>query len=822
MAHQTELHQTELVVKDENSRRLRVRKHLLEDDNDALQQHLEDSASRMAQLSSQVEQAQSEAKAAKQAYRQLKKNLETQIREASRLKMELQSLNDAAQDSTKVLAEKLALSRELATMKPELEHLRSQLAHQQNVLTEKLALERQLNSAEVELAAEKRARLQAAEQHDQEKSGGDELKHKLKNVEKRLAAEKRDSERLRQELDLAQKGSRSPDETNRAAESGLRERLNQLEASLSAEKSEANRAKKEAEVSLSELQAHNDTLESRVDNLKTRLRSTQNELKLCKVELEALRDPTSIKSQGASRSSGSDNHVIKKRRAIDMVTDDVTVEPVNDGDFKSRRPVKKRGLDHTLLGEKSTFSITPFLNRTKGASVDATVDEDAEDGEADLSHIPHAEANRKVEAMVAKETQNPATQPFPVTSGAEVKKSKPRGRPKKILASTSPNIPPRAAAQSDKIKMAARKVTVLTQVDEESADAEATGVEAPVTADDASDQSADAPVEDVPVKPSVRIPEKKKKRKLVGDSSKTIFDEEDAEPTDLKLKRSNQLKLGQGKVLKNPKLGMARKAFAGAAFSPLKKHRRGLDSKYRLFKRDQVVVDLGYAPGSWSQVAVERTKPSGSVLGIDLIPAQPPRGVSTIQGDFLSPAVQGMIKDFLARTQQRRGRERKPTVSDARAANQPGSNVESAGEEQALNTTIEERPSYIDLERAETADTATPVEESSKSSKLVNIVLSDMSAPWDQTSGFGVNTLSNPYNRMMNTSGNTFKDHVGSMDLCYAALQFASDTLKPGGHFVCKFYQGAEDKELEKQLRKLFTKVFRDKPESSRKVREPL
>lgn len=38
-----------------------------------------------------------------------------------------------------------------------------------------------------------------------------------------------------------------------------------------------------------------------------------------------------------------------------------------------------------------------------------------------------------------------------------------------------------------------------------------------------------------------------------------------------------------------------------------------------------------------------------------------------------------------------------------------------------------------------------------------------MSAPWDQTAGFGANTLSNPYRRLMNTSGNAFRDHAGSM-----------------------------------------------------------
>jgi 21S rRNA (uridine2791-2'-O)-methyltransferase len=57
-----------------------------------------------------------------------------------------------------------------------------------------------------------------------------------------------------------------------------------------------------------------------------------------------------------------------------------------------------------------------------------------------------------------------------------------------------------------------------------------------------------------------------------------------------------------------------------------------------------------------------------------------------------------------------------------------------------------------------------------------------------------------------------------SQDLCSAALQFSYDTLKVGGHFVCKFYQGEEDKQLEAQLKRLFSVVYREKPESSRSV----
>ncbi|UKZ62599.1 uncharacterized protein TrAtP1_003840 [Trichoderma atroviride] len=231
-----------------------------------------------------------------------------------------------------------------------------------------------------------------------------------------------------------------------------------------------------------------------------------------------------------------------------------------------------------------------------------------------------------------------------------------------------------------------------------------------------------------------------------------------------------------------------------------------IDAKYKLFKKNQTVVDLGYAPGSWSQVAVERTRPYGQVIGIDLIPAQPPKGVATFQGDFLSPVVQQLLKEFIAQAHHDR---------QSRAAQ-----FDDNGEDDLKSDrTLIEQPSYIDLERHSTEASKSPpgsIPTKSTSKNLVDIVLSDMSAPWEQTSGFGSKTLSNPYDRLMNTSGIASRDHAGSMDLCEAALQFASDTLKPGGHLVCKFYMGARDKELEKQLRLLFAEVHREKPESSR------
>jgi len=54
-------------------------------------------------------------------------------------------------------------------------------------------------------------------------------------------------------------------------------------------------------------------------------------------------------------------------------------------------------------------------------------------------------------------------------------------------------------------------------------------------------------------------------------------------------------------------------------------------------------------------------------------------------------------------------------------------------------------------------------------------------------------------------------------DLCLAALDFAHSTLRTGGHFLCKFYQGAEDRALEAKLKRLFDRVHRLKPDASRK-----
>ncbi len=59
-----------------------------------------------------------------------------------------------------------------------------------------------------------------------------------------------------------------------------------------------------------------------------------------------------------------------------------------------------------------------------------------------------------------------------------------------------------------------------------------------------------------------------------------------------------------------------------------------LDEKYGLLKGVKAVVDLGIAPGGWSQV-VRRRSPAASIAGIDLLPTDPIDGVAILQMDFM-------------------------------------------------------------------------------------------------------------------------------------------------------------------------------------------
>ncbi|AQQ66864.1 23S rRNA (uridine(2552)-2'-O)-methyltransferase [Microbulbifer agarilyticus] len=153
-----------------------------------------------------------------------------------------------------------------------------------------------------------------------------------------------------------------------------------------------------------------------------------------------------------------------------------------------------------------------------------------------------------------------------------------------------------------------------------------------------------------------------------------------------------------------------------------------LQGKDRLIKPGMTVVDLGAAPGGWSQVAAELVGHKGRVLASDILPMDALAGVDFVQGDFT--------------------------------------------EEEVFNELLEK----LGEERAD-------------------LVISDM-AP--------------------NMSGVRAVDQPASMYLVELAVDMARQTLKSGGAFVAKVFQGEGFDELIRDLRSQYQTVVTRKPGASR------
>ena len=93
-----------------------------------------------------------------------------------------------------------------------------------------------------------------------------------------------------------------------------------------------------------------------------------------------------------------------------------------------------------------------------------------------------------------------------------------------------------------------------------------------------------------------------------------------------------------------------------------------LDEKDRLLRPGMVVVDLGAAPGGWSQYAAECIGKRGVIIALDLLPVEPLPGVTFFQGDFREEEVLNTLMEHLA------GREVDLVMSDM-APNMSGNRV---------------------------------------------------------------------------------------------------------------------------------------------------
>lgn len=471
------------------------------------------------------------------------------------------------QDSRETLQEKFALTRELERLRPEMEHLKSQLSNHQAVVAEKLDLKRQLNTVEVELENEKRSK---EKQRSKQKADGEasgEWKSKFEAAEKKHVSEIKEWEKLTEKKLVSEKK-----DWEKAAEKRL-----------ASEKKEWEKAKKEhdreLERELREVQGENERLEERLSTMKSKLKNTQNELKEAQAELEKSQSDLAAAKKASKTTKAKAKKVTvqeapaRKRRVNELSLDDTTIGTPGPKE-PAKRPLKKRGAELALVGEKSTFSITPFLNRTKNLSDDSMEEasptgkttglsvsippiEEEEEEEEDLPVVPEASVF-KVPVKPAKAAANP---------------KKPRTKKAKAL-SDAPNLRknmPAPSTETTEVLQFPSKLDIVTE--------EAEGVEqenTPVIKRKTTELKSKAVEARLTSNTSILDADgKKKKRKLLGGATKTIFDDEDGEvapkPAKLHLTATKRLKAN---------LGGASNAFAGKTFSPLKRDRRGVNASF--------------------------------------------------------------------------------------------------------------------------------------------------------------------------------------------------------------------------------------------------
>ncbi|KAI3326279.1 hypothetical protein HD806DRAFT_520906 [Xylariaceae sp. AK1471] len=637
LKHQKNASETDLLVKDEDVRRLRLRILLLKDENTALRDQVDLNNSINAKLLAQCGNLSAQIESKMTLVRSQEEQLGKQEREYSNLKAELESMNNVNEISANVLTEKLALSRELASLKPEIEHLRSQVNHQQATLAEKLALERQVNTLEVELVNERKARKRAIQTRESTDRVEDELRKKLRETEKRLTAEtaererledqleqrirthamtlqdqdstreweadlrkklqeaqrqlreeKEEKERLDEELQNARRASKKSQENkaNNPAEAELRAQVEELEENLATLQEKSVRRDQEHEAAVTELEWRNEQLEKKLEKMRTKLREIQEELKKSQTELRK-------SQQQQARSSASEDttksvaktQAFRKRKGQETTTGDFTnIEiqtPSADNATKARRAMKKTVFEPTLVGEKSNFSITPFLNRSKNMSDEASKSDEEvlEDSILGPQIVSESSESAPSQIVEPSTTTGPAETEPVATAHPETEKLKPRGRPKKVLGD-APSAKKNALTQKVpkkilKTKSSLDKVTETAEPKEHDNDSEARGneltektttvkfnLDVPQDESNASSLNGELP--------------KKKKRKVLG-STKTLFDEDDVEA--LAARKPAKVPLG-AKRTKAP-LGVQRNAFAGtASFSPLKRDRRGVGASF--------------------------------------------------------------------------------------------------------------------------------------------------------------------------------------------------------------------------------------------------
>ncbi|MCJ1426216.1 hypothetical protein MMC29_004119 [Sticta canariensis] len=495
------------IYNEEEARRFRVRILLLEDEKDDLHTQLAQSDQLVDQLEKNKIHTRNQLIMAEKSLEKVRLDQQAKSREIDLLKAELESSQSVASDSTKLLTEKLSLAREIASLKPEIEHLRSQTASHQSLLSEKLTLQRQLATVQVELETEKRTtqRMQAKE-----------IRLKADDVK-------------------------------------LETRIESLQAELAQERRQREQAEREAEKASADSESKKATFEFRLDAFRNKLRITKEQLKATQADLQNAQQTTNVVSR-QSGTTGPEKDVgmmARKRTSAQLDADSMIGTP----GFVP--PSKKNKGGSTLPGDKSTFSITPFLNRATSVTLeDAAPEAGSSDKEDEISASFEP-------ADVQGELIRPVVRGMPRTMGAihEIENTRPTKRSGILkpnqLSKSSSRAPPK---RNPKIPLSLEKVAEREE-DNDAAETTKTRNGDSGTAPDISNEQLD----DV----------KKKRRKLFGgDLAKTLFDDDDG--VMIKDSTMSKGKSAFSAPKSRPRIGLASAKSSFGAISPLKKDKKSV------------------------------------------------------------------------------------------------------------------------------------------------------------------------------------------------------------------------------------------------------
>jgi hypothetical protein len=450
-------HMVDILEKVEDLRRSRFTVNCLEDSTDDLREQLQYEEDRADTFERLVNENLVRAEAAEAGLAECEADLRARENEIAALNAEAQALNDAREDNTAVLTEKLALARELSVLKPELEHLKLQAATVEQLTAEKLDLQHQLTNAQCEVEKSKREAQRALakrrntvfeiaqeEQVDdlkrqlqKEKRARERAEEALQNAQgdmdtddilKQLAKEKKLREKAEEELEAARENTQIEDvrkdllkekkakqrledivenlqaEIEKAEKTAARalkradgnasadDQAEELRQELAKEKKDRQRAEKNGEHAAEEAETQRAALEDRLGRFREKLRSTKDKLKEMEAELAAAKDAAEIAEAAAATAMAAAASAppkaatktaapkaaktTKKRAAAAMEPEESALGTPGDGPG-----AKKRGRKGTSagVGDKSTFSITPFLNKTMSADVDVEEQSEAEE-----------------------------------------------------------------------------------------------------------------------------------------------------------------------------------------------------------------------------------------------------------------------------------------------------------------------------------------------------------------------------------------------------------------------------------------------------------